>query len=77
MDVAAGKDMRPLPDSNYDKHIVFDASIAADSYFDSGGFSVAPSSVELVDGRAPLDSIHFVTPPSSLRMRWISSYGGD
>ena len=75
--LGATKDMRPLPDSNYDKHVVFDPSIVAASYFDSGGFAVSPSSIDLVNGRVPLDSNHFVTPPVSLRMRWISSYGGD
>lgn len=61
----------------YDRHVIFDQSIAGRSYFESEGLVTAPSEIDLVDGRIPLDSAHFVVPSSSLRLTWTSATGGD
>jgi hypothetical protein len=61
----------------YDRHVVFDQSAAASSYFGSEGTATAPSSLELLDGRIPLDPAHSVAPPNSLRLTWRSITGGD
>ena len=64
-------------ESLYDRHVVFDHSIAAQFYYQSWGTVTPPSTIELVGGAIPLDSEHFVVPPNSLRLAWKSSTGGD
>ena len=74
--VLAAADRRPA-ESSYDRHVVFDQSYPARSYFLSEGTVTEPSAIELVDGRIPLDSGHFAVPPASLRLTWKSATGGD
>jgi hypothetical protein len=38
---------------------------------------VAPSKLELVHGKFPVDTNHFLSPPNSLRLKWKSAPGGD
>jgi hypothetical protein len=64
-------------ESVYDRHVVFDQSLPAPSYCRSEGAVTPPSSIDLVDGRIPLDSGHVVVPPTSLRLTWKSATGGD
>ncbi len=64
-------------ESLYDRHVIFDQSIPAPSYFRSSGIVTAPSTIELVAGAIPLDEDHFFTPPNSLRLTWKSATGGD
>ena len=54
----------------YDRHVFFDNSLPDRSYFLSEGMTVAPSKLELVDGKFPVDSNHFLSPPNSLRLKW-------
>jgi hypothetical protein len=61
----------------YDRHVVFDQSPAASAYYASYGTATAPSSLELVGGRIPLDAGHFIVPSNSLRLSWKSATGGD
>jgi hypothetical protein len=61
----------------YDEHVFFDNSPADKSYYRSDGMAVAPSNLELLDGRLPVDSTHFVSPPNALRLKWTSVSGGD
>ena len=61
----------------YDRHVIFDNSFADRSYYRSEGMAVAPSKLELVDGKFPVDSNHFKSPPNSLRLKWKSAPGGD
>jgi exo beta-1,2-glucooligosaccharide sophorohydrolase (non-reducing end) len=61
----------------FDRHVVFANSLCDDAHFDSEGSSVSPSRLELVRGRAPLATQHFVSPPNSLRLSWRSAPGGD
>jgi len=68
---------RGLVESSYDRHVVFDQAIPSRSYFRSEGTVTAPSTIELVEGRIPLDSEHFLVPPDSLRLTWRSAAGGD
>jgi hypothetical protein len=68
---------RGIADSAYDRHVVFDHSGAAPAYYASDGFMTAPSSLELIGGRIPLDAAHFVVPSNSLRLTWKSATGGD
>lgn len=73
---ASAADRSPA-ESLYDRHVVFDQAIAAPSYFESEGSCVAPSALDLVDGRIPLDPEHYRVPANSLRLTWKSSPGGD
>jgi exo beta-1,2-glucooligosaccharide sophorohydrolase (non-reducing end) len=65
-----------LADTEYYRHAFFDNSNTPDSYFFSKGETVEPSTLELRDGRAPVDSHAFFTPPNSLRLVWQSKPGG-
>ena len=61
----------------YDQHVVFDNSSFEQSFYRSEGMVVAPSKLELVDDRFPVDTNHFVSPPNGLRLHWTSAPGGD
>jgi hypothetical protein len=61
----------------YDQHVVFDNSSFDQSFYRSEGMVVAPSKLELVEGRFPVDTNHFVSPPNGLRLHWTSAPGGD
>lgn len=61
----------------YDRHVFFDNSLPDESYYRSDGSVVAPSRLELKNGKFPVDSDHFFSPPNSLRLTWQSAPGGD
>jgi hypothetical protein len=61
----------------YDTHVLFGNSPTGDSYEASGGRVVAPSSLELMNGRLPVENAHFASPPNALRLKWRSASGGD
>jgi exo beta-1,2-glucooligosaccharide sophorohydrolase (non-reducing end) len=62
--------------TDYYRHVYFDNSLTADSYFYSGGQAVSPSSLEQKDGRLPVETKTFFTPPNALRLEWQSQPGG-
>jgi len=57
--------------------VVFAGSEASRSYPYSEASSVAPSRLDVVDGKAPLADSACHTPPNCLRLAWQSSRGGD
>lgn len=61
----------------YDRHVVFDNSLADRSLFRSRGSSVAPSELELVDGKLPVEEEECASPPNCVRLKWRSGQGGD
>ncbi|MCA9260076.1 MAG: hypothetical protein KDA61_12780, partial [Planctomycetales bacterium] len=61
----------------YERHAVFTNSQAADSYFHSRTYVVAPSELGIEDGRLPVSSDRFVSPPNALRLQWTSHPSGD
>lgn len=63
--------------SFYDHHVFFDNAVGDGGYTYSESVLVAPSALELVKGRFPLDHDHFVSPPDGLRLHWRSAPGGD
>lgn len=65
----------PAKDS-YDAHTFFDNSITGDFYFYSRGSAVAPSTLERIRGKCPVDTSQFFLPPNSLRLSWLSRTGG-
>jgi hypothetical protein len=58
-------------------HVVFSNSNTADNDFYTGANSVAPSSVATIDGRLPVETSTFVSPPNALRVEWTSAEGGS
>jgi exo beta-1,2-glucooligosaccharide sophorohydrolase (non-reducing end) len=64
-------------DSEYYRHTFFDNSNTPDVYFYSEGKAVAPSTLELRNRKAPVDSSTFFTPPNALRLAWRSELGGS
>ncbi len=65
-----------LGNTEYYRHVVFDNSLTPDSYFYSHGTSNGSSFLELKDGRIPVETKTFLTPPNALRLQWQSQPGG-
>lgn len=61
----------------YDRHVVFDNSVPDGSYYRSQGMVVAPSALELVDGKLPVETSRCASPPNCLRISWRSAPGGN
>ncbi|HUJ42966.1 MAG TPA: glucoamylase family protein [Opitutaceae bacterium] len=66
-----------MAQSTYIHHVVFDNSLADHSYYRSTGEVVAPSVLELVDGKLPVETGHWFSPPNSLRLKWKAAAGGS
>jgi hypothetical protein len=60
----------------YYRHTFFDNSINPDYYFYSRATAAAPSTVENNNGKLPVETKTFVTPPNALRLTWASEEGG-
>jgi len=63
-------------DSNYYRHIFFDNSLTAGYYFYSQGHVTPPSKLALENGKLPVDTAVFFTPPNALRIEWLSNPNG-
>ncbi len=61
----------------YDHHVVFDNSPTDRSYYFSHGSVVAPSTLETIAGKFPIDDKIFFSPPNALRLKWQPQFGGD
>ncbi|MCE7945476.1 MAG: hypothetical protein DYG95_28255, partial [Chlorobi bacterium CHB1] len=66
-----------LAQSEYDRHVVFDNSLTDRSYYFSRGYAVAPSTLEIVEGKFPIEEQNYFSPPNALRLQWRSQTGGD
>src|SRR4030042_4811112 len=66
----------PTADSYYNHHI-FDNSLTDGGYFHSHAAAMAPSRLEVIDGKMPVATDRFLSPPNSLRLCWLSQTGGD
>lgn len=62
--------------TDYYRHTVFDTSLTSDRYFYSRGLANGGSFLELNDGKLPVDTKTFFTPPNALRLQWQSQAGG-
>ena len=74
--LALGVPRAARADTEYYRHTFFDNSNTPDAYFYSSGKAVAPSKLELVGKRIPVDSSAALTPPNALRFSWQSNPGG-
>jgi hypothetical protein len=61
----------------YDDHVFFDNSPSDGGHDASLSYLVPPSTLETIDGKFPVDALHFVSPPNGLRLKWRSATGGD
>ncbi|MGH9829016.1 MAG: glucoamylase family protein, partial [Blastocatellia bacterium] len=63
-------------DAEYYRRVFFDSSLTADSYFYSSGKASAPSQLKLLNGKLPVETRTFFSPPNALRLEWNSQPGG-
>jgi hypothetical protein len=63
-------------DTEYYRHSVFDNSLTTDSYYHSRGHANGSSLLELQDGKLPVETKTFFTPPNALRLQWQSQADG-
>jgi exo beta-1,2-glucooligosaccharide sophorohydrolase (non-reducing end) len=61
---------------DYYRHSYFDNSLTRDSYFYSSADAVAPSFLLDRNGKLPVETKYFFTPPNALRIEWQSQLGG-
>ncbi len=57
---------------SYSNAIIFDNSLTPDTYYYSHGNVSSPSMLRLVNGKLPVETKTFVTPPNALRLDWKS-----
>lgn len=62
--------------SAYYRHVVFDNSLTSDSYYYSRGQASGQSYLEQQNGRLPVETSTFLTPPNAIRLQWQSAPGG-
>jgi exo beta-1,2-glucooligosaccharide sophorohydrolase (non-reducing end) len=65
------------PIDTYYNHHIFDNSLSDGGYFFSHAKAIAPSQLEVIDCKIPVATDHFLNPPNSLRLSWLSLTGGD
>jgi hypothetical protein len=61
---------------DYYRHTYFDNSLTQDFYFYSDASAVAPSLLLQKNGKLPVETKIFFTPPNALRLEWQSREGG-
>ena len=66
-----------IANSVYEQHVVFDGTRGDRWYVHSTGESVAPSRLELINGKLPVESKITHSPPNALRLSWTSRAGGS
>jgi hypothetical protein len=62
--------------TQYYRHVIFDNSLTTQRYFNSHAFTSGQSTLEAQDGRMPVDTHIFHTPPNALRIAWRSAPQG-
>jgi hypothetical protein len=63
-------------DTRYYQHTFFDNSLMPDAYYYSSGTPSAPSTLERVGRKLPVETKIFLTPPNALRLTWSSQPNG-
>jgi hypothetical protein len=69
--------IQSLTTGGYYNHLIFDNSLSDGGYFFSCAAAIAPSQLEVIDGKIPVVADHFLSPPNCLRLSWHSKTGGD
>jgi exo beta-1,2-glucooligosaccharide sophorohydrolase (non-reducing end) len=63
-------------DQNYSDQVFFENSLSQGNYFYSDGKITPPSTLELIDGKLPVDSDTFISGPNALKLQWESAADG-
>src|ERR1700739_2657571 len=61
---------------DYYRHVIFDNSLNKDTYYYSHGKANGKSFIEQQDGRLPVETTTFRTPPNAIRIQWQSAPNG-
>ena len=69
--------MQVAAQDDYLNHVIFANSATPDNDFYTGANSVPPSTVESLDGRLPVETSTFLSPPNALKIQWRSVDGGS
>ena len=68
--------LRAQTPTQYYRHVIFDNSLTTDTYFYSRAATSGQSTLEAEDGRLPIESHIFHTPPNAVRIAWRSAPQG-
>lgn len=60
----------------YQRHVFFDHSLAADGYFFGATELIGPSKLKQANGRPPVSAERYTSPPNALELSWRSESGG-
>jgi hypothetical protein len=72
--LAAGTRVRA--DQNYSDQVFFENSLSQGNYFYSSGKITSPSTLELIDGKLPVENDTFISGPNALKLQWESAADG-
>ncbi len=61
---------------DYYRHVIFDNSLTHDTNYFSHGYANGQSFIEQQDGRLPVETRIFRTPPNAIRLQWQSAPNG-
>ena len=65
-----------LADQNFSQQVFFENSLSPGSYFYSSGKISAPSKLELLDGKLPVETSKYISGPNALELQWLSMKNG-
>lgn len=63
-------------DQNYSQQVFFENSLSPGNYFYSSGKISAPSTLTLVHGKLPVETVQFISGPNALELQWQSKTNG-
>ncbi|MBX3431936.1 MAG: hypothetical protein KF847_01185 [Pirellulales bacterium] len=61
----------------HQRHVFFDFSASRRAHCHSSADVTAPSRLEIVAGKIPVEHGTYASPPNCLRLAWTSAFGGD
>ena len=68
--------VRAYAADDYYRHVIFDNSLNKNTYYFSHGQANGQSFIEQQDGRLPVETKNFRTPPNAIRLQWQSAPNG-
>ena len=63
-------------DQHYSQEVFFENSLTPGSYFYSEGNTSTPSTLQLVDGKLPVETQQYISGPNALELSWQSKANG-
>src|SRR5271156_2354566 len=67
---------RARADQNYSDQVFFENSLSPENYFYSSGKVSPPSTLELINGKLPVERDTFISGPNALKLQWESAADG-